>query len=168
MTTQPEPKRPHLKKNRICGEDKDCEMGLHDDSMRLFVFDHSGQLVVTMDSINSLNPTEDQLKSYTSNQDICDIIDFIDSPNTTAEGLMLLTGSGTVVEDTVSIICDGAIPSMLDDQRHIISFESDILSDGELMEYIGSMTCPADMVTSDGTMNLGNHVQWMDAETIIS
>ena len=29
------------------------------------------------------------------------------------------------------------------------------------------MTCPANMVTTEGTMNLGNHDQWMDAETIV-
>ena len=38
----------------------------------------------------------------------------------------------------------------------------------ELMEYFGSMTCPANVVTPEGTMDLGNHVQWIDIETIDS
>ena len=66
-------------------------------------------------------------------------------------------------------MCDEEIPSILTDQQHtIIAFDADILSEGKMMEYIGSMTCPANMVTSEGTMNLGNHDQWMDAGTIES
>ena len=73
------------------------------------------------------------------------------------------------VDEKAAILCDGDIPSTLMDQLHtIIPFDADILSEGKMMEYIGSMTCPANMMTSDGTMNLGNHVQWMDAETIDS
>ena len=51
-------------------------------------------------------------------------------------------------------LCNGAIPSLFNDDHHIISFDADILNDGKLMEYIGSMTCPADLITSDGKMNL--------------
>ena len=69
----------------------------------------------------------------------------------------------------MAVLCDGEIPSMFKEkQKKIIPFASDILDDGHLMEYIGSMTCPANMVAPEGTLNLGNHVQWMDAETIDS
>ena len=75
MTTQPEPQRQHLKRERICGEDRDCEMGLHDDSKRVFVFDLSNDLVV---DLNANSIPNDDADGFTSNGAICDIIDFID------------------------------------------------------------------------------------------
>ena len=90
MTTQPEPQRPHLKRDRICGKAKDCEMGLHDDSKRLFVFDHSGKLVVGLDTESI---PSDYADGFTSNEAICNIIDFIDDEDNEGEGLLIMTGS---------------------------------------------------------------------------
>ena len=70
MTSQPEPRRQHLKRDRICGDDKDCKMGLHDDSKRIFVFDHSNNLVEDLNPVISEAEYDEQSSSatYTSNE----------------------------------------------------------------------------------------------------
>ena len=90
MTTQPEPHRQHPKRDRICGDDKDCEIGLHDDSKRIFVFDHSSDLAVDLDADSIASDNAD---GFTSNEAICDIIDYIESSDTMGEGLLIMTGS---------------------------------------------------------------------------
>ena len=93
MTSQTQPQREYLKKNRICGDDNDCEMGLNDDSKRIFVFDHSSKLVGDLDADSNSNPPDD---AFTSNEAICDIIDFIDDEETEGEALLIMTGPGSV------------------------------------------------------------------------
>jgi len=149
LTAQPRAHRRHAKRNRICGAATDCTMGLHDDSERVFVFDYHSTL----------------LKE--NNDEICGVIDFIERNDTDGEGLLIMTG--TADAESTEILCNGAIPSLLEDQLHtVIEFTPNLRHDGKMMEYIGSMTCPAEIVSPQGTLNLGNHVQWVDSEIIVS
>eukprot|EP01084_Bolivina_argentea_P318208 551807_1 len=180
LSAQPQPARePH--KRKLCGDDPNCQISLHDDTQRIFVFDHKNTLSIDRNQElfskwseqYELNP--DNAGKYTmvdSNKEICALFKYLEDNTNKGEGLIVMEGPGFTHDgddNKLILFCDNEIPQLLEDQQHIfIQFTPNLFNNVKMAKYIGSMTCPANVITEEGELDLGNHDQWVPSNNIIS
>ena len=103
--------------------------------------------------------------------DVCDIVDANEERRKFNETeLHFLFGTAAELNQSLSEIETSLFANCEEHTDTLISLrvlDDDLLNDSSEMEQIYSLTCPAEIISADGYSNLGNHVQWIDADTII-
>jgi len=152
-TSQPKPEREHFKADALSGEGYVIDQD--DDATRFIFVDYPNELIPES-GVASEGSLLCQLLEYETNHE--------------GETMGFLLGQ-TFDADSLEVDC-GADVDVPEDllTRRMFDVSAVVEERGEemLLEMVYSWTCPSWVVTeTDGTINLGNHDQWMDIDSII-
>jgi len=151
-TSQSKPVREHVKAEVLSGEGYVVDQD--DDATRFIFVDYTNEVI-----------PESGVASDGSV--LCELLEYESSHE--AEKMHFLFGQ-TFDADTLEIDCtDIDVPDDLLTQRMFeISAVLEASGEDYLLEMVYQWTCPSWVVTeTEGSINLGNHNQWMDIDTII-
>ena len=154
--------RPHHKGNRKArlGYSNDDEsVGNHDNQQVYFIFDYKNKLLTDNDNDN--------------NADICQLFNHLDTNaiKNDDEAPYFLMGSTYTHSQIDRITCNGIKPEYIqEDDKSFYYFDSRFAFNKKKMEAIFELSCPAEVKSKryKGTINVGNHVQYIDRKTVIS
>eukprot|EP01084_Bolivina_argentea_P187120 322394_1 len=137
VNEQHHPVRTHKKRELLSG----YHVALFDDENAFIIFDY-----------------ENKLLSPENNDDLCFLLDHNEKTN--EETIHFLLGQSY---DEISVNCPQ------DHQIYANTFFdlSELFSDRRKKEQLLDITCPAYVISPEGFVNLGNHVQWIDVNTIM-
>ena len=145
------PKRDLKYKEKLGYSVKDQTIGSHDDQRVYFVFDNDNNL---------LYKDKDMAQ-------MCQLFKHLDDNHikNDDESIHFMFGMEFDAYDIRNIVCNNKKPDLIK-WNTFFEFEEEIFFEKETMEKIYDITCPAVVKAPEGTLNLGNHVQWIDLETV--
>ena len=146
------PKRSLKYKEKLGYAADDPTVGSHDDEKVYFVFDYDNKLMYDEEM-----------------EDLCELFYHLDNNKieNDDEKIHFLMGQEYNRYDVRNIICNNRKPDQIKPNT-FFDFEEELLFNTQRMERIYDITCPAIVEAPDfgGSLNLGNHVQWIDIETV--
>ena len=131
----------------------DPTVGSHDDEKVYFIFDYDNRLMYDDDNGDI--------------EDFCELIDHLDENKVENddESIHFLMGQEFTEYDIDNIICHNHKPDQIKENT-FFNFDEELLFSVDRMERVYDITCPAIVEADEGTLNLGNHVQWIDLSTV--
>ena len=147
----------HRKKEIFGDKYSENNIGSHDDDKIYFIFDYYNKLITSI---------SDEIEIENINHDICHLFSHFKNKN--EQSIHFIMGHKI---ELIEILCNGEnIDKSFMKQNTFFTLTETFLEDTKSMESIFDITCPAfiDSKEFNGQINLGNHNQWIDFDTIIS
>eukprot|EP01084_Bolivina_argentea_P270872 460698_1 len=154
-TGQSQPKSEGSRMERLGYDPSDKSiLGNHDNQQVYIIFDHYNKI----------------LKGPSADVDICKLFHHLDTNEIANddEAAYFMLGTDYSKGEIHSVFCNGAIPKYIK-KNTFYRFTNDFAFNSPDMEHIYPLTCPAEIKSPEynGKINVGNHVQYIDLQTII-